>query len=42
MTKATHRRTTGRFATISRRWLEQNRAYGDAWTQWAHPRNNAR
>lgn len=26
---------------ISRRWLEQNRAYGDAWTRYAHPTEKA-
>lgn len=40
MTKTTQARRTGRIRTISRRWLDQNQAYADAWTRWAHPRRD--
>lgn len=40
MTITTPRRHNGRIRRISRRLLQQNQAYADAWTRWAHPRRD--
>lgn len=41
MSRTTHtprnRVRTGQVGTLFQRWLASNRAYGNAWANWAHP-----